>query len=104
MISKMYVLPYSLFLTLIVYRKHVAGRRHKKFAGDDANFLQLDCALARVQRRTRQEIREQQQIREERRRFYCGNEHGEVALSSDDLQFPIHSQVRRKAQVNDAEM
>lgn len=80
------------------------GRKHRKFAADSANFLQLDCVLARVQRRTGQEIQQQQRKREERRQSYCGKIQGEVTPCSD-LPLPILTeQIQRMAQADDAEM
>ncbi|KAG9316526.1 Dfp1/Him1, central region-domain-containing protein [Chiua virens] len=40
---------------------HIQDRRHRKFANDDSNYLQLDFVLNRVQRRTRQEYEEQEE-------------------------------------------
>ncbi|KAF7315302.1 DBF4-type domain-containing protein [Mycena indigotica] len=37
------------------FNKHITGRKHRKFAADDNNFLELDMVLARVKRRTREE-------------------------------------------------
>lgn len=54
-----------------MWLQHIAGRKHKKFAADDANFLQLDCVLARVQRRTLREVEEEQKKREARRHQHC---------------------------------
>ncbi|KAM6502364.1 Dfp1/Him1, central region domain containing protein [Amanita muscaria] len=46
------------------FRSHIVSRKHQKFAMDDANYLQLDCVLARVQRRTLQQLQgEHQQLR-----------------------------------------
>ncbi|KAJ7647471.1 hypothetical protein FB45DRAFT_893546 [Roridomyces roridus] len=42
------------------FNEHIAGRRHRKFAMDDSNFLQLDYILARVKRRTVQETQEEE--------------------------------------------
>ncbi|KAJ6557186.1 Dfp1/Him1, central region-domain-containing protein [Mycena sp. CBHHK59/15] len=41
------------------FKKHIVGRKHRKFAIDDANFLQLDYILARVKRRTIQEVEQE---------------------------------------------
>ncbi|KZT11084.1 uncharacterized protein LAESUDRAFT_741371 [Laetiporus sulphureus 93-53] len=38
------------------FKIHIEGRRHRKFALDDANFAALDFVLARVGRRTREEV------------------------------------------------
>lgn len=40
--------------------QHIAGRKHRKFAVDDANFLQLDYILARVKRRTVEEVKQEE--------------------------------------------
>lgn len=42
-------------------RQHIRDRKHRKFASDDSNYLQLDFVLNRVQRRTRQQYNEQDQ-------------------------------------------
>ncbi|KAJ7497153.1 Dfp1/Him1, central region-domain-containing protein [Mycena latifolia] len=42
------------------FTKHIAGRKHRKFAVDDGNFLQLDYILARVKRRTVEEVRNEE--------------------------------------------
>lgn len=57
--------------------QHIVGRKHRKFAVDDSNFLQLDFVLARVQRRTTAQVEEENQIREARRCGYDedGDEH-----------------------------
>jgi regulatory subunit for Cdc7p protein kinase len=41
---------------------HTQERRHRKFAMDDANYIQLDSVLTRVQRRTRQEAEEEERM------------------------------------------
>ncbi|KAJ7124883.1 Dfp1/Him1, central region-domain-containing protein [Mycena epipterygia] len=41
------------------FTKHIACRKHRKFAADDDNFLQLDYILARVTRRTREEVQQE---------------------------------------------
>ncbi|KAJ6558596.1 Dfp1/Him1, central region-domain-containing protein [Mycena vulgaris] len=38
------------------FTKHIAGRKHRKFAVDEDNFLQLDYILARVKRYTVEEV------------------------------------------------
>lgn len=38
------------------FKGHINGRRHRKFAMDDANFVQLDYVLSRVKRRTLAEV------------------------------------------------
>ncbi|KAL4074024.1 Dfp1/Him1, central region-domain-containing protein [Scleroderma yunnanense] len=40
---------------------HIRDRRHRKFAEDDSNYLQLDFLLNRVKRRTRQQYEEERQ-------------------------------------------
>ncbi|KAH7908421.1 Dfp1/Him1, central region-domain-containing protein [Hygrophoropsis aurantiaca] len=42
------------------FENHVRERKHRKFASDDSNYLQLDFVLSRVQRRTRQQLEEQE--------------------------------------------
>ncbi|KAF8210085.1 Dfp1/Him1, central region-domain-containing protein [Mycena galopus ATCC 62051] len=42
------------------FTQHIAGRKHRKFAVDDANFLQLDYTLARVKRRTVEEVEQKE--------------------------------------------
>ncbi|KAJ7078930.1 Dfp1/Him1, central region-domain-containing protein [Mycena belliarum] len=39
------------------FPKHIVGRKHRKFAIDESNFLQLDYILARVRRRTVEEVK-----------------------------------------------
>jgi len=39
---------------------HTRQSKHRKFAMDDSNYLQLDFLLSRVQRRTRQEVEERE--------------------------------------------
>ncbi|OJA14498.1 hypothetical protein AZE42_04452 [Rhizopogon vesiculosus] len=41
---------------------HIQDRKHRKFAMDDANYLQLDFVLNRVRRRTRQEAEEEERM------------------------------------------
>ncbi|KAF9227473.1 hypothetical protein BS17DRAFT_775570 [Gyrodon lividus] len=43
------------------FEYHIRDRKHRKFAMNDSNYLQLDFVLNRVQRRTRQEYEEQEQ-------------------------------------------
>ncbi|KAF4567700.1 hypothetical protein EYR40_006704 [Pleurotus pulmonarius] len=50
------------------FRKHVKGTKHKRFAANDDNFLQLDFVLARVKRCTGEEVRKAEADRESRRR------------------------------------
>lgn len=59
-----------------LFFQHVIGRKHRKFAIDDANFFQLDFVLARVERRTKEDVLQEQMQRDARRR---GDRH-----SSDD--------------------
>jgi len=47
------------------FATHVLSRKHQKFALDDANYLQLDCVLARVQRRTLQQFQAEDDQRRE---------------------------------------
>ncbi|KAF9502036.1 hypothetical protein BDN71DRAFT_1460637 [Pleurotus eryngii] len=48
------------------FRKHVKGTKHKRFAANDDNFLQLDFVLARVKRCTDEEVRKAEADRESR--------------------------------------
>ncbi|OJT10762.1 Hsk1-interacting molecule 1 [Trametes pubescens] len=41
------------------FSNHVVSRKHRKYAGDDAHFENLDRVLARVRRRTVQEVEEE---------------------------------------------
>ncbi|KAF8647167.1 hypothetical protein AX16_006997 [Volvariella volvacea WC 439] len=68
------------------FKAHISGKKHRKFAEDDANFFQLDCVLAHVQRRTKQEVWEEQQKLAQRRKLYCGR----IASHSTDQ--PDHEQ------------
>ena len=45
----------SFKLTSWTYQ-HVVSRKHRKFAADDSNWVQLDSVLARVRRRTKDEV------------------------------------------------
>ncbi|KAF9007967.1 Dfp1/Him1, central region-domain-containing protein [Cyathus striatus] len=56
------------------FKDHINSRRHRNFALNDANFLQLDCVLARVQRRTREELAQHEHEREQRRKMYCSKQ------------------------------
>jgi regulatory subunit for Cdc7p protein kinase len=40
--------------------QHIVGRKHRKFAVDDGNFLQLDYVLGRVKRRTVEEVEQEE--------------------------------------------
>ncbi|KAJ7925155.1 Dfp1/Him1, central region-domain-containing protein [Mycena leptocephala] len=42
------------------FTQHIASRKHRKFAVDEANFLQLDYILSRVRRRTVEEVRQEE--------------------------------------------
>jgi regulatory subunit for Cdc7p protein kinase len=75
--------------------QHVEGRKHRKFAADDANFLQLDFLLAQVRRRTIKEVEEETQNREARRTAQCSMDYlepGDAERSSDETYFPPFSQ------------
>ncbi|KAJ3556174.1 hypothetical protein NM688_g2173 [Phlebia brevispora] len=70
------------------FKEHVNGRRHRKFAADDANFASLDSILARVKRRTLDEVRE--------RHFYEDtpqgeDSYGDFAKDDDDavMELPV---------------
>ncbi|KAI8993787.1 Dfp1/Him1, central region-domain-containing protein [Trametes punicea] len=41
------------------FRQHIVSKKHRKFAMDDAHFANLDRVLARVRRRTVQEVEEE---------------------------------------------
>ncbi|GLB37228.1 putative zinc finger in DBF-like proteins [Lyophyllum shimeji] len=69
------------------FRAHVAGRKHQRFATNDANFLQLDCVLARVHRRTKSEVLEARMKSEERRKNYCSNAHEGRGSPVDEPEF-----------------
>ncbi|PFH51982.1 hypothetical protein AMATHDRAFT_2471 [Amanita thiersii Skay4041] len=56
------------------FKAHTTSRRHQKYAMDDANFLQLDYVLARVQRRTLQQVETEQEIRCKQRQVFCERE------------------------------
>ncbi|EGO25725.1 hypothetical protein SERLADRAFT_415182 [Serpula lacrymans var. lacrymans S7.9] len=44
------------------FNAHIQDRKHRKFATNDANYLQLDFILGRVTRRTRQQVEENERI------------------------------------------
>ncbi|KAG6857261.1 hypothetical protein H0H87_007094 [Tephrocybe sp. NHM501043] len=52
------------------FRVHTNGRKHQRFATNAANFLQLDCVLAHVQRHTKTEVMNVRMQREARRKFH----------------------------------
>lgn len=60
------------------FKAHVSGRKHRTFAMEAANFAQLDCVLARVQRRTRREVEEEQRKRVLTRRSRCAEGHRHI--------------------------
>ncbi|KAF5386259.1 hypothetical protein D9615_002435 [Tricholomella constricta] len=71
------------------FKAHIVGRKHQRFATNDANFLQLDCVLARVQRRTKADVLDARLKREETRRYHCrGGRHGSGS-SSDNPESPL---------------
>ncbi|KAH7888787.1 Dfp1/Him1, central region-domain-containing protein [Phlebopus sp. FC_14] len=43
------------------FDRHIRDRKHRKFAEDDSNYLQLDFVLNRVKRRTRQQYEKEEQ-------------------------------------------
>jgi regulatory subunit for Cdc7p protein kinase len=49
--------------------QHIKSRKHRKFAQDDSNFLQLDFLLGRVRRRTVQEVEGEKSEWEEKRDY-----------------------------------
>ena len=53
-------LLFAELLSMLNFWQHIQDRKHRKFAKDDSNFLQLDFVLNRVQRRTRQQYEEQE--------------------------------------------
>lgn len=71
--------------------QHIHGRKHRKFAADDSNFLQLDFLLGRVRRRTMQEVEDEERDWEERRqRSGCNSDSEQEDEDEDNLgeQFP----------------
>ncbi|RDB25382.1 Hsk1-interacting molecule 1 [Hypsizygus marmoreus] len=70
------------------FKTHIAGRKHQRFATSDANFAQLDCVLARVQRRTQAEVLEQKRKREEAHRYYCARVQEDEGLYSNTFDSP----------------
>ncbi|KAG5653616.1 hypothetical protein H0H81_011842 [Sphagnurus paluster] len=69
------------------FKAHVAGRKHQRFATNEANFLQLDCVLARVQRRSKTEVSNARSKQENARSYHCSssqerNENSRNALES----------------------
>ncbi|KAG6862283.1 hypothetical protein C0995_015980 [Termitomyces sp. Mi166 len=64
------------------FKEHTTTRKHQRFATNAANFLQLDCVLARVQRRTKVEIANIRMQREatRQRRFDCNSARAQVLL------------------------
>ncbi|KAJ7209526.1 Dfp1/Him1, central region-domain-containing protein [Mycena pura] len=67
------------------FNKHITGRKHRKFAVDETNFLQLDYILARVKRRTVEEV-EQEELDWQRKcsEPRSGDEEAEELLSQDE--------------------
>lgn len=67
------MVPTTIQLTEKNAQQHVQSRKHRKFAQDDSNFLQLDFLLARVRRRTLQEVEDErtEQKARHRRRATC---------------------------------
>lgn len=56
---------YSSIFIAKVNSQHIRGRRHQKFANNDANYVQLDSLLNRVKRLTRSEVEEnERQLRQ----------------------------------------
>jgi len=58
------------------FKSHIRGRKHRKFAQDDSNFLQLDFLLGRIRRKTIQEV-EDEKMGWEKRRQRTGSDSGE---------------------------
>lgn len=52
------------------FEYHIRDRKHRKFAEDDSNYLQLDFLLDRVQRRTRQHSDEEEPRSTKEYQFY----------------------------------
>ncbi|KIJ67678.1 hypothetical protein HYDPIDRAFT_37299 [Hydnomerulius pinastri MD-312] len=67
------------------FEYHIRDRKHRKFAMDDANYLQLDFVLGRVQRRTRQEYERQERHYLERHEEHVSSDAPEAYLSSPPL-------------------
>ncbi|TCD62599.1 hypothetical protein EIP91_006645 [Steccherinum ochraceum] len=69
------------------FKTHVTGRRHRKFAMDDSNFLALDYVLDRVKRRTVEEVQA------ERRSWQSGwEEEAEEADYDEDADVKVEPQ------------
>ncbi|KAL4248458.1 DNA Replication Regulatory Kinase Subunit [Abortiporus biennis] len=66
------------------FKAHIAGRRHRKFAAEDANFAQLDFLLDRVRRRTKEEVAAMR-IAETSAAMKCHEQH--VASHGDDVKW-----------------
>jgi hypothetical protein len=60
--------------------QHVISNRHQKFALNDANFAPLDCILARVRRKTKEETAAARGQMLAARRYLCGR-----VQPSDDI-------------------
>lgn len=56
----------SVLMFALLYQ-HIKSRRHRKFAMDDANFVQLDSVLSRVRRRSLAEVEAERRAMESRR-------------------------------------
>jgi regulatory subunit for Cdc7p protein kinase len=74
---------------LQLFLQHVTSRKHRKFAVDDGNFLQLDFLLERVRRKTVKEAEEEQLAHEARLANidYDISQEDYSPESSDELQF-----------------
>ena len=66
---------------------------------NDANLLQLDCVLARVRRRTKQEVVEERMKREVLRKFYCA--HAGEGRQSCEARGTEHSEIKHDQLLND---
>ncbi|KAL6310492.1 Dfp1/Him1, central region-domain-containing protein [Sparassis latifolia] len=67
--------------------EHINTRRHRKFAVDDSNFVQLDYVLERVKRRTIEEVAEENRLWSSRlnsREGDDGDEDAEMMLPMPD--------------------
>ncbi|CCM00409.1 uncharacterized protein FIBRA_02439 [Fibroporia radiculosa] len=80
------------------FSQHINGRRHRKFAIDDSNFVSLDYVLERVRRRTLSEVEE------ERRLWYSKIAQSKGQKNAEDAAFSPHDDVRWDEWVDGSEM
>ncbi|KAG6915398.1 hypothetical protein DXG01_011717 [Tephrocybe rancida] len=65
------------------FKEHIVCRKHQRFATNAANFLQLDCVLARIQRRTKAEVEYLRLRRESKRKYHDQDVSSSSALLAD---------------------